>query len=268
MRTSSIVITSLVMLACTGCLVPRTHLAKCQDQYQQLAEKHRAQAVEMAKLNEHATKLEDDLALAEEELAELMAASDVDRRQLANFRNERDRIYRRFALGGDGRLPPGVGDQLAELASRFPALHYDPATGVAKVDTDMLFDSGQAEIGNPSRELLDEFARILKSDSAHDLRMMIVGHTDNRNLAEGEARSQYPNNWHLSSARALRVADYLRAHGVDESRMGVAGFAKYQPVAGNATEQERQLNRRVEIFLIAPDVPVVGWTETIPTVYR
>lgn len=268
MQVHSFAVAVLASLVFTGCVVPRSQLAKCEQQYQQLAEKHRSQSAELARLDAHRSKLEDDLTLAEEELAELMSASDLDRRQLANLHNERDRIYRRFALGGNGQLPPGVGDQLAALANRFPALHYDPATGVAKVDSDMLFASGDAEIGNPSRELLDEFARILKSESAQDLRLMVVGHTDDRNIAAGASRDHYPNNWHLSSARALRVADYLRAHGVDESRMGVAGFAKYQPVASNATEQERQLNRRVEIFLIAPDVPVVGWTETIPTVYR
>ena len=29
----------------------------------------------------------------------------------------------------------------------------------------------------------------------------------------------------------------------------------------------RAANRRVELFVMAPDVPLIGWTETTPTLY-
>ena len=39
-------------------------------------------------------------------------------------------------------------------------------------------------------------------------------------------------------------------------------------IVENSLPGNRQKNRRVEIFIIAPDVPVVGWTESFTNVYR
>jgi chemotaxis protein MotB len=66
----------------------------------------------------------------------------------------------------------------------------------------------------------------------------------------------------------LNVADYLRSVGIPEERMGVAGFGQFQPVAANDTSSARQRNRRVEIYLLGPDTPIVGWNENRGGVYR
>jgi len=81
-------------------------------------------------------------------------------------------------------------------------------------------------------------------------------------------REKYPSNFHLSTARANAVANLLQEKGVAPQRVGVAGFGGHQPIAPNATPRDRRKNRRVEVFVMAPGVPVVGWTETIPSVYR
>ncbi len=44
-----------------------------------------------------------------------------------------------------------------------------------------------------------------------------------------------------------------------EPRLGAAGYSMYQPVAQNSSESTRRKNRRVEIFVLAPDASVVGW---------
>ena len=59
-------------------------------------------------------------------------------------------------------------------------------------------------------------------------------------------------------------ADYIC---LPERRLGVAGFGPYQPIASNSTAQDRQENRRVEIFVMPSDVPVVGWSDSTPSVY-
>ncbi len=74
-------------------------------------------------------------------------------------------------------------------------------------------------------------------------------------------RDKYPNNFHLSTARALAVADVLRGQGLSDKRIGVAGFGSHQPLTDNQTDVDRQKNRRVEIFVMPRDVPVVGWGE-------
>ena len=41
--------------------------------------------------------------------------------------------------------------------------------------------------------------------------------------------------------------------------MGAAGYSMFQPVVPNSNDSARQKNRRVEIFVLAPDAVVAGW---------
>ena len=69
----------------------------------------------------------------------------------------------------------------------------------------------------------------------------VYGHTDST------GGDQY--NFDLSQRRAMSVANYLSAQGVDQRRFAVTGFGKTRPIATNATEAGRAQNRRVEIQL-------------------
>ena len=69
----------------------------------------------------------------------------------------------------------------------------------------------------------------------------VHGHTDSTDSVS--------HNMDLSQRRALSVANYLNAQGVDSRRFAVTGFGPSQPVASNATEAGRAQNRRVEIQL-------------------
>ena len=249
----------------SGCLVPSSRVATYRQQYQRLCEKNKALETRLLSLDAHSRKLEGQLTRAEDELAALDHRGRADRRRLNNYEAERDAIYGRL---GQGSIPPSVSGQLAELARRYPSIHYDDRTGVAKLDADVLFDTAQADLRSNAKDILAEFATIMRGPDAHAMRMMVVGHTDDRRVEGAAARNVYPNNWHLGSARALAVVDYLRVRGVGEDRMGMASYGKFQPVVANSSEPNRQRNRRVELFLIAADVPVVGWTETMPGVYR
>ena len=59
----------------------------------------------------------------------------------------------------------------------------------------------------------------------------------------------------------------MKRAGLPERRLGVAGFGPYQPIASNSTAQVRQKNRRVEVFVMPSDVPVVGWSDSTPSGY-
>jgi flagellar motor protein MotB len=183
---------------------------------------------------------------------------------------------RRFALAlrdtwgyspGRVQIPAGVSDQLVNLARKHPSLQFDPQTGVAKLDTDVVFDSGNAELKPQAEQVLSDLASVLQSTPAHDMRIMIVGQTDAQKIAGKETRQRYGDNWNLSTARAVAVAGYLHKAGVAEPRMGIAGYGGQQPIASNSTPADRRRNRRVEIFVIPPDYPIVGWTETSPSLY-
>ncbi len=236
-------------LASCGCkMATQSQFAACQSQNRTLTEQTKAQLAEIENLKIHSRRVEDQLIHAEEELARLEQPLSRDR-QLAG-------------------LPAGVNGRLADLASRYPSLQYDPKTGISKLDTDLLFDSGDAELKPGADRILNEFADIFKSPEARDLKIMVVGHADALGIKGREVRERYPNNWHLSAGRALSVADRLRKAGIPEARMGVTGFGQYQPISPNDTSEARQRNRRVEIFVLGPETPIVGWADTTGAIFR
>ncbi len=262
-----------IALVCTcaglsGCMVPQSQLTAAQSQNRTLAQQNRAQLAEIDNLTAHNREVENQLIRSQRELAALEEQVDVDRKRLANYKHETAELHDQFKTAVHaGTLPSAVSRQLAELARRYPSLSFDPATGIGKLDTDVLFDSGQAELKPAAQAMLAELSRVLQRQEADDLKVMVVGHTDNQRLAGQAVRERFPDNFHLSTARALAVADQLRRQGLSERRIGVAGFGPYQPAAPNDEPGQRQKNRRVEIFVMAPDVPVVGWTDSGPSVY-
>lgn len=262
-------IISLGALALSGCVVPVTQFNEIQAQNRALTEQSRAQLAEIQNLREHGRTLEDRVIRSEKQVALLQERSSLDQKQLDEFRRERENLYSQFKgmAFGRGRLPAELSQQFAELSRRYPGLQFDSETGVSKLDSDILFDSGEAELKPGAERLLDDLVRVLKSPAAADLKIMIAGHTDNQAIAGRDVREKYPDNFHLSTARALAVAKKMKQSGLSEHRLGVAGFGAYQPVVANTTAQDRQKNRRVEIFVMAPEVPVIGWAESTPSVY-
>jgi len=230
---------------CSGCkLASQSQLSAVDSPYRKHTEQSRAQLAEIENLKIHARHVEDQLIRSEEELARLDGS------------------------GKRAGLPGGVNAQLAELAQRYPMLQFDARTGISKFDTDLLFDSGDAQLKPGADRLLNEFADIFRSPEARELKIMVVGHADALGIKGREVRERYPNNWHLSAGRALAVADGLRKAGIPEARMGVAGFGQHQPLLANDTSDSRQRNRRVEIFVLAPESPLVGWVDTPSRLYR
>ncbi len=240
------VVALFATLASCGC-ASSGKVAALESQNRTLAEQTKAQLAEIENLKIHARGVEDRLIRAEEDLARADSSGRHANR---------------------GVVPPGLSGRLAELAQRYPILQYDPATGISKFDTDLLFDSGDDRLRPGADQILAEFAQLFNSPEARDLKIMVVGHADSQSIKGPELRSRYPTNWHLSAGRALVVADHLRGAGLPEERMGVAGFGQYQPIASNDSSDLRQRNRRVEIFVLGPETPLVGWADTTTSVLR
>ena len=206
--------------------------------------------------------------LSEQKLANLEEQLGLDKEQrLANYQTERAKLHEEVQELANARLPvaPEVNRRLAALSARCPQLQFDPQTGISKLDTDILFDSGKCELKTGAAKVLAQLVEVLKSPDAHDLKVLVVGHTDDKVIKKpGE---QFTSNFDLSTSRAQTVANQLRRSGLEDQRLGVAGFAAHQPVAPNLSGRDRQKNRRVEVFVMAPDTPVVGWTDSTPTLY-
>jgi OOP family OmpA-OmpF porin len=100
------------------------------------------------------------------------------------------------------------------------------------------FDTDKAVIKPESAPTLAEIAKLMAAQPK--LHVFIVGHTDNQGT--------YDYNMDLSRRRAAAVAAALaKSYGVAGSRMQTAGVGFLAPVASNATEEGRALNRRVEL---------------------
>ncbi len=89
-------------------------------------------------------------------------------------------------------------------------------------------------------EVLNSVALVIKEYDK--TRVVVGGHTDS------DGSDQY--NQSLSERRASSVSQYLQSQGVAQVRIDAVGFGERHPIAGNATAEGKQLNRRVEISLL------------------
>lgn len=103
------------------------------------------------------------------------------------------------------------------------------------------FDNNQSRLRVTFQEVLNAVTQVLRKYP--DTVLEVVGHTDSVGSDE--------YNLSLSERRANAVANYLIQNGVSPDRLDVFGAGEKQPVATNATELGRSLNRRVELN-IAP----------------
>jgi chemotaxis protein MotB len=246
-RNALCLLVTCALVSCGCKMTTQSQFSAVQSQNRMLTEQSKAQLAEIENLKIHSRRVEDQLIHAEDELARLDPSSG------------------RASTAG---LPSGVNGRLADLADRYPSLQFDPKTGISKLDTDLLFDSGDAELKPGADRILNEFADIFQSPEARELKIMVVGHADAQGIKGREIRERYPTNWHLSAGRALAVADRLRKAGIPEARMGVTGFGQHQPISSNDSSEARQRNRRVEIFVLGPETPVVGWSDVTGKFYR
>ncbi len=101
------------------------------------------------------------------------------------------------------------------------------------------FDTGSAKLRPDSTTSLNEILELIKSIPSS--RWIIAGHTDNQGGAE--------YNLELSRDRANSVVGWITQHGIAGSRLTAKGYGLTRPVANNATDSGRALNRRVEVSL-------------------
>ena len=183
-----------VAAAMPGCtLVPTTEFNACQAENRNLADQNRAQLAEIENLKVHSRDLEDRVIRSERQLARLQEQANLDQKQLEAYQRERDGLYEQFK--GDGLRPrpdaartgPATGRTLAALSRTCNSI---PETGISKLDTDILFDSGEAVLKPGAERVLDELARVLRSPAAGELKIMVAGHTDNQPIVGREGRGR------------------------------------------------------------------------------
>jgi chemotaxis protein MotB len=108
---------------------------------------------------------------------------------------------------------------------------------------EVLFDSGKTEIKSGGQTALAQVASVLAT--IPDRHFLVAGHTDTNPIHTKE----FPSNWELSTERAVRVTQFLIAHGMRPQVLAAAGYGEFDPVAANDTPEHRAQNRRIEIVL-------------------
>jgi outer membrane protein OmpA-like peptidoglycan-associated protein len=117
-------------------------------------------------------------------------------------------------------------------------------TIVQTIDTlilhDVLFATDKSELSRKSFRLLDSLCNSLVRKQIDSI--VVEGHTDSTGTTA--------HNEKLSLDRAMSVANYIQAKLLLRQQLiATRGWGSKKPVADNLTPSNRQLNRRVEIFI-------------------
>ncbi len=107
----------------------------------------------------------------------------------------------------------------------------------------LFFEEGEADLKDEAFGILDKVSqKIIELPN----NIMVEGHTDNIPIHTVE----FDSNWELSAARAINVIRYFaEKKGVDPGRMMAVGYGEYNPKVPNTSDENRQLNRRVNIVV-------------------
>lgn len=189
------------------------------------------------------------------QLAETQSQLGTMGERLNNLASERegllsDRVAQAF--GDSVTDQPGAG-----LSA--DGFQYDPATGLNKFRSDILFDLGSDVIRAEAGPILKEFASSLTTGAAQGMKVLIVGHTDDQLIVRPETAMKHPTNWHLSTDRADAVILELMRLGVQPERVAAMGYSEFHPLERSATDTARQRNRRVELFVVPVDQNTAKW---------
>ena len=109
-----------------------------------------------------------------------------------------------------------------------------------EVLNNVFFTSGKYDLEPSSNIVLEKLLKILNENPSVSIE--ISGHTDDQGKDE--------INQKLSLMRAKSVAQFLVKSGISAQRIKTEGHGKMKPMVANDTEENRKLNRRIEIKIL------------------
>jgi outer membrane protein OmpA-like peptidoglycan-associated protein len=186
--------------------------------------------LEQARLQEakQASEKERLASLKEKEAAELKAKETLlaaERQKMADMQKKMAMLEREKAMHADAAKIPQATARMAdgEMVISLPVVNLFTAKN---------------ELHAQGKTVLDNVGNFLKKHAID--RIAVRGYTD----STGKAAA----NQTLSEQRAQKVKEYLVLYqNIPSAKVTVAGLGADQPVASNATDAGRALNRRVEI---------------------
>jgi phosphate transport system substrate-binding protein len=124
-------------------------------------------------------------------------------------------------------------------ASDLPPEYARLTANAERLSVDFRFRTGSSQLDNKAVDDLDRVTTYLASPTARGKEVMLIGFADNKGNPQA--------NQTLSNERAKIVAHQFSSRGVLAAIS--TGFGSAVPVASNETDEGREKNRRVEVWL-------------------
>ncbi len=123
-------------------------------------------------------------------------------------------------------------------------MQFDSRGLVVRVAVKDLFPEGGIEVRPDLRPILDRIGRVLSKTKRL---IRLEGHMD----PYEKKSNDFHNDWEFSCARAAWVARYwLERFEFEPSRLGVACYASFRPLARGTDPWSHAKNRRVEFIIL------------------
>lgn len=161
-----------------------------------------------------------------------------------NKRDKQLELLRRSLYQMQGRvaLSERVEAKLQQLADE---LGGELVGNKLMLPCDYFFASGRYDLMPEGKQKLQKFAQVMRGEN---LMLMVVGHTDNDPIVHSKTRG-VQSNLQLSLLRSIAVLDELNKSGYPRQLIYPTGWGELRPVVPNDSRANKQLNRRVEIYV-------------------
>jgi chemotaxis protein MotB len=192
--------------------------------------------IDPAKFNVAASSFQNALSGVLESYPSVMITKDILIPRLGG-----DEQNKRMAVDAAQRIKEAVKKEGLEDAVKVKVTE----SGIAvKLSDPIGFDLGESEIKPELIPTLKSICEIVNSLPTTQIR--VEGHTDDLPIRS----YKFPSNWELSSSRALNVVKFMASDGrIEPSRLSAIGYGEYRPLVPNTSDENRKMNRRIEIFV-------------------
>ena len=257
-------IAAIAATALLSSCVTKKEYAKLQSDYANLQKDLTDARVELATCVSNSKSLDDRLAEAKANNAELMQAyktiqesldksinqSGTNISKLVDEINASNKYIKQLtdAKSKSDSLNLALTNKLTRSLSKSELKDVDVQVlkGVVYIslNDNMLYKSGSYEISDKAGETLSKIAKIITDYKEYEV--LVEGNTDNVPINRENIR----NNWDLSCLRASSVVQALQMqYGVNPARLSAAGRGEYNMLESNDTAEGRARNRRTQIII-------------------
>ncbi len=248
---------SLILIACACAVL----LSGCSDELKDLRTRNNAQIKQISELESQLQVATLTLEQLKRKLNSAGNLSDIEadalKQKIAALeedvakKNALVTAMQKRLLYGGAQLPVELNTLLEDFAKTEEMVTYDSSRGVVKFKSDLLFEIGSDTVAQSAATAVKALCKILNSEQALKFDIIVAGHTDDMRIGKPETRRKHPTNRHLSSHRAISVANVMVNSKIASERLSTRGFGEFRPIEPNKPNKKGNAkNRRVEIYIV------------------